>query len=517
MASPGEKLAESLEKLKEIQDQGFIAIKGSDLTRVHRERLVKNGFIREVVKGWYISAPHDEQKGDSTSWYASFWDFCGRYLDDRYGNDYCISAEQSLMLHAGNSFVPTQLIIRSSHGNNLPTSLLFGTSLFVMKSTLPNVAQIEIKKGIRMVNLASSIVHSTPSVFTKQPIEARTALMMIKDASELLGILLDGGHSTIAGRLAGAYRNLGQDKIADDIIKTMKSADYDVRESDPFEEPTPIKFDLRERSPYVNRIKLLWHNMRKDVIDTFPKAPGIPKNKNAYIKEIEEIYTIDAYHSLSIERYTVTLELIERVRSGAWDAEENKEDRKQKDAMAARGYWQAFKAVKESVIKILEGENSGKVVNDDHGDWYRELFSPSVAIGLLKASDLAGYRNSQVYISQSKHTPINKEGVRDVMPLLFELLENEKEASVRAVLGHFIFVYTHPYMDGNGRMGRFLMNTMLASGGYPWTVIPVEERDQYMNALESASFGQNIKPFARYIAYLVEAGINGTPIAKLVK
>ena len=128
---------------------------------------------------------------------------------------------------------------------------------------------------------------------------------------------------------------------------------------------------------------------------------------------------------------------------------------------------------------------------------------------------MAGYRNDQVYISQSKHTPINKEGVRDVMPLLFELIENEEQASVRAVLGHFIFVYTHPYMDGNGRMGRFLMNAMLASGGYPWTVIPVEERDQYMNALERASFGQNIKPFAEYIAYLVKAGLKGTPIAKI--
>lgn len=515
MATPGEKLAESLEKLKIIQDQELVAIKASDLTRVHRERLIKNGFIREVIKGWYIAAPHDEQKGDSTSWFSSFWEFCARYLEDRYGDDYCVSAEQSLMLHAGNNSVPTQLIIRSSKGNNLPTSLLFGTSLFVMKSTLPNVAEIEVLNGIRVVNLASSIIYSTPSVFAKQSIESRTALMMIKDASELLSILLDGGHSTIAGRLVGAFRNLGQNKIADDILKTMKSADYDVRASDPFEEPTPIKFDLRERSPYVNRIRLMWHNMRKDIIDVFPKAPGIPEDKTAYIKNIEEIYITDAYHSLSIERYAVTLALIERVRSGAWDAKENEQDRKQKDAMAARGYSQAFKAVKESVVRILEGENSGKVVDKDHGDWYRELFSPSIAVGLLKASDLAGYRNGQVYISQSKHTPMNKEGVRDVMPLLFELIENEEQASVRAVLGHFIFVYTHPYMDGNGRMGRFLMNAMLASGGYPWTVIPVEERDQYMNALESASFGQNIKPFAEYIAYLVKAGLKGSPIAKI--
>jgi Fic family protein len=44
--------------------------------------------------------------------------------------------------------------------------------------------------------------------------------------------------------------------------------------------------------------------------------------------------------------------------------------------------------------------------------------------------------------------------------------------SVRVVLGHFVFVYIHPYIDGNGRMGRFLMNLMLASGGYPWAVIP---------------------------------------------
>ncbi|MBK8662211.1 MAG: Fic family protein [Ignavibacteriales bacterium] len=35
-------------------------------------------------------------------------------------------------------------------------------------------------------------------------------------------------------------------------------------------------------------------------------------------------------------------------------------------------------------------------------------------------------------------------------------------------------------MDGNGRIGRFLMNVMLASGGYPWTTIPLQKRDEYM-------------------------------------
>ena len=65
------------------------------------------------------------------------------------------------------------------------------------------------------------------------------------------------------------------------------------------------------------------------------------------------------------------------------------------------------------------------------------------------------------------------------------------EHPVRVVLGHFMFVYIHPYMDGNGRMGRFLMNLMLASGGYPWTIVPFESRADYMAALDSANIANN--------------------------
>ena len=45
---------------------------------------------------------------------------------------------------------------------------------------------------------------------------------------------------------------------------------------------------------------------------------------------------------------------------------------------------------------------------------------------------------------------------RDRMPLLMELLEAEESGAVRAVLGHFVFVFMHPYIDGNGRLGLFI-------------------------------------------------------------
>lgn len=48
-------------------------------------------------------------------------------------------------------------------------------------------------------------------------------------------MLLEEGRTIVAGRLAGGFRNIGRDRIADDIVKTMQAADYNVREKDPFE------------------------------------------------------------------------------------------------------------------------------------------------------------------------------------------------------------------------------------------------------------------------------------------
>ncbi len=284
----------------------------------------------------------------------------------------------------------------------------------------------------------------------------------------------------------------------------MHSAGYKVREIDPFKAQSPLILHSREQSPYVNRIRLMWHEMREPIIELFPKHPGLPKSCEAYLKDVEDIYTTDAYHSLSIEGYQVTPELIEKVRSGHWKPDINESDREQHNALAARGYWQAYQSVRESIKQVLQGKNLGQVAYNDHRTWYREMFAPGVTAGILSPADLAGYRNSLIFIRKSMHVPPGAEAVRDVMPAFFDLLSEEKEPSVRVVLGHFIFVYIHPYMDGNGRMGRFLMNLMLAGGGYPWTIVPLEKRNTYMAALEAASVEQNIIPFTEFLFQLIK-------------
>ena len=510
MVTPSKKLAESLGALRALQGRGVPAIRSRDLTRRHRERLLANGFLEKVMKGWYIASRPSEAVGDSSAWYASFWGFCAAYLARRFGADWCLSPEQSLSLHAGNRSVPRQLLVRSLKGRNRVTGLPYGTSLLDLRSAIPK-GRDEIDH-LRVFSPAAALVACSPGYFRQNPTDLRVCLSMVQDASDVLILLLGGGHSTIAGRLAGAFRNIGRDRIADDIIKTMRAAGYELREKDPFEATMPLLVLSREFSPEVSRIRLMWRNMREAVVQGFPLSPGMPEDIAEYLNGVEELYVEDTYHSLSIEGYRVSRALIARVRSGVWNPDE--EDRDQRDALAARGYWQAFQSVRESIRRVLCSENPGVVADEDHGRWYREMFGPAVTAGVLRPADLAGYRDAQVFISRSMHIPPRSEAIRDLMPAFFELLCEESDSSVRAVMGHFFFVYIHPYPDGNGRMGRFLMNLMLAAGGYPWTVVPVGERESYMTALEEASVRQNILPFTDLLGRLVRQRLEGAGVVR---
>jgi fido (protein-threonine AMPylation protein) len=416
------------------------------------------------------------------------------------------------LLHAENTVIPSQAIIYSLKGHNNTVKLLFATSLYDLRQQqLPSRNDLVIRNGLRIFSPAAALIRVAESFFIRNPIEAQGVLAGIRDASELLKHLLDGGHSAIAGRLAGALRRVGRAEQAGEILSTMKAAGYDVRETDPFEVAQRVfAIGGAAEAPIVGRLQAIWAASRDAVLESFPKPHGLPKNQTAYLNFVDGIYQSDAYHSLSIEGYRVSPELIERVRSGAWDPAHRGADRQSRDALAARGYWQAFQKVKTTVSKVLAGENPGAIARTDHREWYRELFEPCVVSGLIPASAFAGYRNDAVYLRKSRYVPPRWETVRDAMPTLFDLLEAEPEPSVRAVLGHWLFGYIHPYPDGNGRMARFLMNVLLASGGYPWTVVRVEDRAEYLKALDRANIDIDARPFSSFIAERVRWSLKKT-------
>jgi len=504
MAAPNEKLAESLDVLKALQAEGRRVFRSDELSRVHRERLVENGFLQEVMKGWSISSGPGARAGDSTPWYTSFWEFCARYCDERFGEEWHLSPEQSLWLHGERTVIPNQVVVYSPKGTNNDIKLLFGTSLYDLKvAEMPAAANLVMRDGLRLFSPAAAIVGVGETFFARNPVESQVVLASLADASDLLRLLLDGGNSTKAGYLAGAFRRIGGAEPADEIVRAMKRAGYDVREKDPFEADQTFGKPRPGAAPIVSRLEMIWQATRDTVVKNFPKGPGLPKDSGAYLRSVDEIYKSDAYHSLSIEGYSVTPEIIERVRKGDWNPDRDERDRSNRDALAARGYWQAFQVVKESVSKVLAGKDPGALARAAHKEWYGELFQPCVTASLFRAGDLAGYRNNAVYLRTSRYAPPRWEAVRDAMPAFFDLLEKESEPSVRAVLGHWLFGYIHPYPDGNGRMARFLMNVMLASGGYPWTIIRVRDRKVYLTALDRASIDMDINPFTTLIAQRV--------------
>jgi Fic family protein len=222
--------------------------------------------------------------------------------------------------------------------------------------------------------------------------------------------------------------------------------------------------------------------------------------KQTYFAALEKIYVEDAYNSLSIEGYRVSDELIRHVMEDEWNPDGNAQDRNMRDALAAFGYFQAFQHVKESIARIFEGASFALEAEKHISLLMRSLFQPLVDAHILRPEDLVGYRRHQVYIRGSRHIPFPKEALVDAMRAFFACLKEEENPAVRAILGHFLFVYIHPYMDGNGRVARFLMNVMFASGGYPWVVIQVKNRERYFAALELASVESNIAPLVTFIA-----------------
>lgn len=129
MASPSERLALSLQALHAVQAAHSPAvIRARDLSRTHRERLIANGFLQQVIKGWYIPTRPDEVRGESTAWYASYWTFVASYFESRFGKSWSLAPEQSLALHGGNWAIPGQLLVRSPRADNKVLPTPHGTS-----------------------------------------------------------------------------------------------------------------------------------------------------------------------------------------------------------------------------------------------------------------------------------------------------------------------------------------------------------------------------------------------------
>lgn len=117
-------------------------------------------------------------------------------------------------------------------------------------------------------------------------------------------------------------------------------------------------------------------------------------------------------------------------------------------------------------------------------------------------------RNGPVFIRGTRHTPPNANLVSDQLDALLAWAgQSALHPVLVAAETHFRFESLHPFFDGNGRTGRLLLNWQLLRAGFPLTVIQVEERASYLEALDSGHDG-NLLPLQQLVATAVERSLD---------
>ena len=309
-----DRLAEVLEALKKLQDAGpCYAIKGmKTLGETNSRMLLENGFLEEVIKGWYIpSTP--SHAGTTTTWYASFWGFVAAYCDSRFGNDWVLTPEESLSIWSGANVIPSQVVVQAKKGSNSIQQLIHGNSIFNFTTRIPDGIVRDPTYGLNLYPLEMALLRCSPEFFVTHADEVRACLNALEPGDALFSAIADYGGEHV-NRLVGALRTVGRHEVADFIAAELESTGRRLVAVNPFVR----KFEavsLPEKSPHSARIRLLWSTMRERVLALFPTAgDAFPRPVEEVLKEIDEGYVADSYHSLSIEGYRVTEDLIRRIR-----------------------------------------------------------------------------------------------------------------------------------------------------------------------------------------------------------
>ena len=253
------------------------------------------------------------------------------------------------------------------------------------------------------------------------------------------------------------------------------------------------KFNLSNLYPHSEELETLLNQIEdlKKSLDSFRPLEGIHIEKlNQYL---DELFT---YDSTAIEGNTLTLQetslvLNKGVTIGGKSLREHFEIVNHKEAIDY---------IKDLVKNEIDFDK--RVLLDIH-----HLILKNIDI-----QNAGKYRNVEVMISGSTHKPPTFLQVENLMEDYFKFYEENKESLNPVILStelHERLVTIHPFIDGNGRTSRLIMNLVLLKFGFPITNISSknELRDEYYKSLEMAQTEGNKEVFHKFIAKNVKASL----------
>jgi Fic family protein len=227
-------------------------------------------------------------------------------------------------------------------------------------------------------------------------------------------------------------------------------------------------------------------DLLKEKLDSYrPLPPEIVSNLH------EDLVVRWTYNSNAIEGNTLTLKetkvALEGITVGGKTLREHFEATNHRDAIyfveellqknEPLSAWQ-IKSIHQLILKNIDDKNAGV------------------------------YRRSNVIISGAEHVPPDALHVESEMARFINWCQNQASALhpvERAARVHADFVKIHPFVDGNGRTSRLLMNLELMKDGFPPAILPVEKRLEYYETLDNAHTKNDYEPFLSLMSEIVES------------
>ncbi|XP_065833784.1 protein adenylyltransferase Fic-like isoform X2 [Oscarella lobularis] len=206
-----------------------------------------------------------------------------------------------------------------------------------------------------------------------------------------------------------------------------------------------------------------------------------------------ENYFLHVYHTVAIEGNTMTLSMTRSVlESGVVVPGKTLQEHNE-----VQGISDALHFMNESLLY------KGRIDLDDI------LLLHLYVFGRVQPNQAGHFRAGQVFVGNFKPPP--PDAVPGYMRQFSEWLESSEARALhpiaRAAMEHYKLVWIHPFVDGNGRTARLLMNLRLMQNGYPPVIVKVEERHEYYEHLQTANDG-DVRPFVRFIGKLAERTVD---------
>jgi Fic family protein len=221
-----------------------------------------------------------------------------------------------------------------------------------------------------------------------------------------------------------------------------------------------------------------------------------PFNETA-IKNLKQYFDVElTYNSNAIEGNTLTITETKIILEDGITIGKGKTLREHLEVI---NHKEAIDYIEDIVNKNIDIDE--KVIKDLHYIILKSINNENAGI----------YRNVNVLISGSNHRPPEHFLVSQEMEQLIKWYNENKNKLHPIKLAaefHHKFTFIHPFIDGNGRCGRLLMNLILMRCGYPITVIRMEDRNEYMNALEKASVQNDLDDFINIVSAAVNRSLD---------